>query len=273
MSEIINILDDFFPTDISKLILEKVDKDVHRDKLSKCFEHIKIRSLLINYDKISKMVKNWNMIYNKNIIKVYFPDINETLGILNTCNCCERHRINKPIALCSASDTYCLTRLKILNNRKNGCECKCRKLSRLIIKSILCNEEDIIKHQRYFMHSSIKSDILNIEKLVKHIEYDISGIDCTSNDFSHTYNTYIDMISYEKNRVEGLIFYLKMHIQEIPEIILPEDAIISEYMIDLDETTLLNEYMKETEIDYIDYPSHSEDSDTDMDYSEEDSIS
>ena len=80
------------------------------------------------------------------------------------------------------------------------------------------------------------------------------------------------MISYEKNRVEGLIFYLKLHIQEVPEIVLPEDTIISEYLIDLDETTLLNEYMKETEIDYIDYPSCSEDSDNVMDYSE-DSIS
>ena len=277
MTEIINILDTFFPTDISKFILEKVDKDVHRDKLNKCLEHVKLRSLLINHNKISKMFKRWNMMYNKNIIKSYFPDIDETLRILKTCNCCERHNVNKPSSLQSHSNTFCLTEMKLLIIIKNNCECQCRRLSRLILKYLLNNDEDVIRHERYYIHSTIKSDIYNLNRLVKHIEDDISGIDNTDNRFSHTYQTYINIITNERMNIEAKMYHLDMHIHEIPEIVIPEDSLINDYIIELNRITLLNDYMKETQNDYIDYPSRSEhfeewstsDEDDEMEYSDD----
>lgn len=256
--EIINILDTFFPTDISKFILEKMDKDVHRDKLSTCLENVKLHSLLINHNKITNMFKRWNIIHNKNIIKSYFPDVNETLRILNTCNCCERHQVNKPTSLQSHPNTFCLLRTKLLSNRKNSCECKCRRLSRLILKYLLYSDNDTIKHERYYIHSTVKSYIYNLSRLIKHIENDISGIDHTNNKFSHTYQTYTDIITSERARIEEKIYQLGMHINEIPEIVIPEDSLINDYMIELDNTTLLNDYLKETPNDYIDYPSRSE---------------
>lgn len=277
MTEIINILDTFFPTDISKFILEKVDKDVHRDKLSKCLEHVKLHSLLINHNKISNMFKRWNMIHNKHIIKSYFPDVDETLRILNTCKCCERHNVNKPKSLQSHPDTFCLTRIKLLNDKKNSCECKCRRLSRLILKYVLNNDEDVIKHERYYIHSKVKSDIYNLSRLIKHIENDISGIDNTTSRFSYTYQTYIDIITSERTRIEETIYYLDMHIHEMSEVVIPEDSLLNDYIIEIDNITLLNDYMKETQNDYIDYPSRSEysegwssnDEDEEMEYSED----
>lgn len=277
MTEIINILDTFFPTDISKFILEKADKDVHRDKLSKCLEHVKLHSLLINYNKINNMFKRWNIIHNKNIIKSYFPDVDETLLILNTCKCCERHNINKPTSLQSHSDTFCLSRIKLLNNKKNSCECKCRRLSRLILKYLLNNDEDVIKHERYYIHSTVKSDIYKLNRLIKHIENDISGIDHTNSRFSHTYQTYIYIITSERTRVEEIIHYLVMHIHELPEVVIPEDNLLNDYIIELDNITLLNDYMKEAQNDYIDYPYRSEysegllsnEEDEEMEYSED----
>lgn len=267
MTEIINILDTFFPTDISKFILEKVDKDVHREKLDSCLEHVKLYSLLINHNKISSMFKRWNVVYNKNIIKTYFPDVEETLRMLNTCNCCERHKTDKPTSLCS---TFCLTSTKLLNTNKNSCECKCRRLARLLLKYLMSNEEDIIKHERYYIHSMIKTDLHKLKLLTKHIENDISGIDHTYDRFSNTYQTYMDVITSEKNRIEGQIQYLSLHIQELREIVLPEDVMVSEYLIELDNNTMLNEYMRVSQSDYIDYPSGTDD--MELDYSD-DSIS
>lgn len=267
MTEIINILDTFFPTDISKFILEKVDKDIHRDKLSSCLEHVKLHSLLMNHNKISNMFKRWNIVYNKNIIKTYFPDVEETLRVLNTCNCCERHKTDRPTSLYS---TFCLVGVKLLNINKNSCECKCRRLARLLVKYLMSNEGDIIKHERYYIHSMIKTDIHKLNILVKHIENDISGIDHTHERFSNTYQTYVDIITSEKNRIEGQIQYLSLHIHEIPEIVLPEDVLISDYLIELDNITMLNEYMRESQSDYIDYPSSTDD--MELDYSD-DSVS
>jgi len=274
MTEIINILNNFFPTDISKFILQKVDKDVHKENLYKCLEYIKLYSILIQSTKISKMFKRWNVIHNQNVINSYFPDIDETLRILNMCNCCERHKVNKPSSLQSDSDTFCLSRMKLINVKKIGCDCKCRRLSRLILKYMLNNEDDIIRHERYYLHSTIKTNILNIKNLVHYIENDISGIDCTTNMFSHTYNTYINIISSEKSRIEENIRYLDLHIRELHEISLPEDLSIGDYLIELNQVTMLNEYLKETQNDYIDYPSCSEysegwPSDDEMEYSED----
>lgn len=272
MTEIINILDTFFPTDISKFILEKVDKDVHLDKLSKCLESVKLHSLLITHNKISNMIKRWNMIHNKNIIKSYFPDVDETLRILNTCNCCERHNTNKPSSLQSHPGTFCLTGTKVLNDRRNSCECKCRRLARIICKCLLNNEEDVIKHERYHIHSIIKYELYKLDNLVKHIEIDISRIDHTDNRYSHTYQTYIDIITSERIRIEEMIYYLGMHIHEMPEIIIHEDSLINDYIIEIDTIVLLHEYMNETQNDYIDYPSrsdYSDDEDEEMEYSED----
>ena len=135
---------------------------------------------------------------------------------------------------------------------------------------ILIKASSISNSNHLHIHSIIKTDLHKLNLLTKHIENDISGIDHTYERFSNTYQTYMDVITSEKNRIESQIQYLSLHIQEIREIVLPEDVMISEYLIELDNNTMLNEYMRVSQSDYIDYPSGTDD--MELDYSD-DSIS
>ena len=56
---------------------------------------------------------------------------NNTITILNNCNCCERHKINRPKCL----EKYIETKFNPDNKSKHICQCRCRHVARFICRS------------------------------------------------------------------------------------------------------------------------------------------
>jgi len=83
-------------------------------------------------NKISKVCNDWNNWINSSqpYIKTDFEKNNMIL-ILNTCNCCERHQVNKPKNL----QKYIETNFKANDKSKYNCQCQCRHIARFICRS------------------------------------------------------------------------------------------------------------------------------------------
>jgi len=56
---------------------------------------------------------------------------NNMILILNTCNCCERHKVNRPKCL----EKYIETNFKANDKSKYNCQCQCRHITRFICRS------------------------------------------------------------------------------------------------------------------------------------------
>ena len=62
---------------------------------------------------------------------------NEFINILSTCECCERHQINRPIKLDGSYNNS--SNIKHINN---NCECQCRHYSRFICRAFETNNSN-----------------------------------------------------------------------------------------------------------------------------------
>ena len=56
---------------------------------------------------------------------------NNMILVLNNCNCCERHQVDKPKIL----EKYIETNFKGDDKSKYNCQCKCRQVARFICRS------------------------------------------------------------------------------------------------------------------------------------------
>jgi len=56
---------------------------------------------------------------------------NNMILVLNNCNCCERHQVDKPKIL----EKYIETKFKDDDKSKYNCQCKCRQAARFICRS------------------------------------------------------------------------------------------------------------------------------------------
>lgn len=169
MNETIKVLNLYFPTDISKIILQMADHAEHAEKYENVFNDLKIDQLHRIYHELQETItyKSTLREYSVNNICItqLQPDINvnefvlnrmsqyatiaNTLHILSKCECCPRHKENKPITVHANPDTYLTTLDESKNtfnpglsrdkNRfnKNGevyyCMCSCRKLARMMM--------------------------------------------------------------------------------------------------------------------------------------------
>jgi len=68
----------------------------------------------------------------------------DKLDILYSCNCCERHQINKPRFF---STTF-VDNISSNNNNTNNCRCNCRHRARLICRQTEDYQEGIIPINR-----------------------------------------------------------------------------------------------------------------------------
>lgn len=72
------------------------------------------------------------MVLSQNMKQVFDSVIGDTyqekLNTLSLCNCCERHRNNRPLFFSHWLD------LPLSNQQKNGCECNCRHIARWICR-------------------------------------------------------------------------------------------------------------------------------------------
>jgi hypothetical protein len=247
MSEVINILNNFFPTDISKLILRISDKSEHQEKFVKCLEKIEFQSYMILYKTITHHCKRWNNQYNKILITKYILDPDKVLSTLHNCNCCHRHQTRKPESIENHQDFHVLNHVKhiqINTNDSYKCKCKCRRFARLIVRCYMFSDNDLITQERYFAHSLIMTNLGLLSTMSRNIELSISGIDNRNPNFSHLYDSYsVIMLSYS-NRIRMLINELMMHITELPEVSIVEDFAINElYISRLNESMILHDYL------------------------------
>ena len=68
------------------------------------------------------------------LLKETFPEANKTINILNKCDCCPRHKLNKPINLNNLNDQYEYN-IPGQGWANNRCECKCRHVSRWLCRA------------------------------------------------------------------------------------------------------------------------------------------
>jgi hypothetical protein len=168
----LSILNQYFPTDISKMILEMKDKSEHYDKMIKIFIPMQIKSIISFHDQLLRYIyHNYNQYEDDNYIhdidyftikqmEKFSMDNSECIGyilkILSYCDCCMRHKHNKPNGIYSNKKTYDLwfdedDDKKYIHYDENNddhdhkhktstpsscsCECSCRNISRHLLRS------------------------------------------------------------------------------------------------------------------------------------------
>ena len=103
-------------------IIQKKAKNMVKNKI-RAFESM----LLFGFDSVGSISLNkYNLFYNNRIVSK--EEVVETLG---KCDCCERHKINRPKKLAPWVDTYFHDTVIM------SCHCHCRQFSRLICREIM----------------------------------------------------------------------------------------------------------------------------------------
>ena len=103
-------------------IIQKKAKNMVKNKI-KSFESM----LMFAIDSgFSVSLNNYNIFYNNRIVSK--EEVVETLG---KCDCCERHKINRPKKLVPWVDT------DFHDTVIWGCPCHCRQFSRFICREIM----------------------------------------------------------------------------------------------------------------------------------------
>ena len=103
-------------------IIQKKAKNMVKNKI-RAFESM----LLFGFDSVGSISLNkYNLFYNNRIVSK--EEVVETLG---KCDCCERHKINRPKKLAPWVDTYFHDTVIM------SCHCHCRQFSRFICREIM----------------------------------------------------------------------------------------------------------------------------------------
>ena len=103
-------------------IIQKKAKNMVKNKI-RAFESM----LLFGFDTMGNISLNkYNLFYNNRIVSK--EEVVKTFGI---CDCCERHKINRPKKLAPWVDTE-FHGIGIMN-----CLCHCRQFSRFICREIM----------------------------------------------------------------------------------------------------------------------------------------
>ena len=103
-------------------IIEKKAKNMVKNKI-RAFESM----LIFGFDSVGSITLNkYNIFYNNRIVSK--EEVVETLG---KCDCCERHKINRPKKLAPWVDT------DFHDTVIRSCPCHCRQFSRFICREIM----------------------------------------------------------------------------------------------------------------------------------------
>jgi len=114
----LSILNQHFPTDISKMILEMKDKSEHYERFQKLIIPMQIKSIINYHEKLLQyLYQNHDQFYVYNIdyyiiknMEHFSMDNSNCIGyilkILSYCDCCEKHTNNKPTGLFCNKNTY-----------------------------------------------------------------------------------------------------------------------------------------------------------------------
>jgi len=103
-------------------IIQKKAKNMVKNKI-RAFESM----LIFGFDSAGSISLNkYNLFYNNRIVSK--EEVVETLG---KCDCCERHKINRPKKLAPWVDT------DFHDTLIRSCPCHCRQFSRFICREIM----------------------------------------------------------------------------------------------------------------------------------------
>ena len=103
-------------------LIQKKAKNMLKNKINVLQEMI----LFCFQSNLGIPFKNYNILYNNRIISK-----EEVINTFSKCNCCERHKINRPKNIVPWIDT------QISYRKYNNCKCYCRQFSRFICRGIM----------------------------------------------------------------------------------------------------------------------------------------
>ena len=103
-------------------IIQKKAKNMVKNKI-KAFESM----LMFGFDSLGRVSLNkYNLFYNNRIVSR-----EEVVETFSKCDCCERHKINRPKKLAPWVDT------DFHDTVIRSCSCHCRQFSRFICREIM----------------------------------------------------------------------------------------------------------------------------------------
>ena len=104
------------------LLIQKKAKDALVNKI----KAVQDMMMFAFHSNLGINMVRYNLFYNNRIISK-----KEAVKTFDKCNCCERHKINRPKKLAPWVDTT------FHNTQDSECDCKCRHLSRFICRQIM----------------------------------------------------------------------------------------------------------------------------------------
>lgn len=193
MDQTQTILNYYFPTDISNMILRMVYQAEHEEHFAPVLHGIQMEKIQQVYETLNEHMSKYSVIreycvngtsiiqrqpninLNELVLKLLseHSPIEHILQLVNNCSCCVRHSHNKPcdihIPYKMSFDPYSpikyQNKYKQKNQNGNGyCHCKCRKIARMIL---------IAYHDLFHMDSLYYRTILlhNYCQSVKNLEF------------------------------------------------------------------------------------------------------
>lgn len=165
------ILETIFPQDIAGLIHDKAARSEHKFKLNSCFEQMRIKCVMREYDRLYQSFDIYDIIRERNeynglyeSFDMYYDipnlfndeeDMHDAISVLGSCNCCEVHQKNRPCSIDSPEDTYIIARKRTKNIPK-PCKCKCRHIARAFVHYTMRNSELLAKIDRLTLHQEYR---------------------------------------------------------------------------------------------------------------------
>ena len=126
------------PHELTEYIISKfIIIPERRNYFTSSLNEIRLKGTFSRINYIRNMLQYYknNNSHNYYDIKFYnmcitfVKDPEYVIDVLNTCKCCEKHQIKRPVSLNSYISPFTMT---YLSTSKNNCNCKCRSYSRVI---------------------------------------------------------------------------------------------------------------------------------------------
>ena len=192
-----NILNSFFPREISNMIENIVDHSNHYDKYKFVLHEARIAAIILMYERSYHEFTASNYSYLHDWDKTNFFDPQHALNILSTCTCCERHMKNRPPHLSTNINMCRIHSIQITEGKQSECKCMCRQISRQLVRSFAYNDTMAEEDFRYLSHNAFM-------KQKQELLYMYKSLDCVRQKIQKSITTLNDMRN--KNNIDSLTY-------------------------------------------------------------------
>lgn len=246
------VLRQYFPDDLAKLICHKKYKSEHYDALEECHDQIEVRTLLQKYKDVQEEMEEQGYVVEEQDerLKKTFPHLQALLNTLKKCKCCNIHSMYKPMSAtfmdaCEYRICCSPPREKVMKS----CTCACRHMARRMTRVHTYTELEYIEDDRHILHMDylqtyehLKEAKIEIEEnmnqrkiMLEELSTTETKTDSTSQDtINCKYSEYYEKIDqiirlqhdYDiyKQQHEENIFVLKNHIMDHTNVYTQADA-------------------------------------------------